>query len=157
LNLICEEIYKIVKMSQAKKMRERIDDDDEDLNVSNISISAADFYETIVLLKPRLLITVSVFNLVPESVKKLEGEDHPTDQFNLDLRAIHASLDLLAPSSGTGILDDVTRRSWASKVVSLSTYFKQMEGLLAKEEGVSKDDQMGSNQSGVPPLSRSNC
>jgi len=142
LNLICEEIYKIVKMSQAKKMRERIDDDDEDLNVSNISISAADFYETIVLLKPRLLITVSVFNLVPESVKKLEGEDHPTDQFNLDLRAIHASLDLLAPSSGTGILDDVTRRSWASKVVSLSTYFKQMEGLLAKEEGVSKDDQM---------------
>ena len=130
LNLLCEEIYKVAKTVRANNF---LNDPEEENYLSELSLSAADIYEAVSSLKPRLILTASIANLVPRLDKRLEETRRPSDRFNLDLQAVNAAFDLLAPS-GNAMQDDRLRAAWASKTVSLSTFVHQLKGLVKGQD-----------------------
>ena len=107
------------------------------VNLTHVGMTAVDIYETVVALRPRLQIVVALVNLVPGLERKLV--DSRGNRFNLDIQAIEAAFDLLEPK-GSDMLSDEARTEWSSKITTLSTYVKQIEGLL-KTESLSEQDK----------------
>jgi hypothetical protein len=77
---------------------------------------------------------LAVYELVPGLDYKLKSRVS-RDCFDLDIVALTSAFDMLEPA-GSDMLDDTTREVWSSKVVALSTYAKQLEGLLSEEGNV---------------------
>jgi hypothetical protein len=102
--------------------------------VSKASLSVVDAYRAVVALRPRLQLCLAVYELVPGLDDKLTP-GVSQDCFNLDIVALTSAFDLLEPK-GSDMLDTTARQVWSSKVVALSTYAKQLEGLLSDEGDV---------------------
>jgi len=144
LNLFCEAVYKVAKVDKARCIRDNLEAEDEDddvdmidedneaiVNFSNLELTATDIYETVVSLNRRLQLTASLIHLLPDLERKLQVS--PSDHFDLDVQAINIAFDSFVPK-GSDVLDLEARSQWASKITTLSTYFKQIEGLLAKDQ-----------------------
>ena len=143
LNIVCKEVYKSAKCSRAEKnlCTNSFDDDmDKDgfVTLSTSQPSAVDVFETVVALRPRLQLVVSMFNLVPRLAEKIVSDEAASlDGFSLDVRVLHEALDQLDPK-GSDMLSTVVRQDWSNQLMSLSAHVKQLEGLVSKVQADSQ-------------------
>ena len=128
---LCLEVYKVAKIFATENNDENVEGF-EVVNAEKESpVSPVDVYKAVSHLKPRLQIIISLFNIVPELEDKLELEklNKESHHFNLDVRALILAFDLLKPEAQK-ILDDKARNVWGSKITTLSTHLKQLDGLI---------------------------
>ena len=132
LELLCVQVYQASKVAAVDRIRHSLEDDVEDFEVVNLKkapMSPVDMYKTVVALKPRLQIIVSLFSIVLGLEQKMtptKGED-----FTLDIIALQAAFEMLAPDVDK-IRNDSARVEWGSKITSLATYLKQLDGLVKR-------------------------
>jgi hypothetical protein len=137
-DLLQLEVFKVSRASLMEKIRERHQDELDDfqiINVEDASLSAVDVYQAIILLKPRLQLTLALLKSGSEIEEKLEtARDDISDEqtpFTLDVRAVIVALETLVPDSEK-LLNDNYRSEWGSRVTTLSTYLKQLDGLVSR-------------------------
>ena len=104
-------------------------------NSASLTVSA---YETVVAASSRLRLLCAVNDLVPTMNNGLEATQNT---FNLDIVCLDAVLTVLEPV-GDEMTDASVRRVWSIKVTAVSTYVKQLEGLLVNAEPLTESDKV---------------
>ena len=143
LDLLCQETFKVVKVTAVNNVRGRLDEDEDFEEVhldEEVRPSVVDIYLAVVSLKPRLQLAVSLYKFSKErstsklalrpSKKTAEDFESP-EQFLLDIRRMDEALASIEPDPKQ-ILNDAYRRSWSAEVTTLSTFLKQLESLVAR-------------------------
>jgi len=147
LNTICEAVFKWAKHIKVATLQNEISADDEaetpevtmlGLSRANICLSPVDVYEAVLAVLPRLHLCVRVISLVPDVVKKLKEDTQSQKAFNLDMCILEEVVDMMNPK-GSDMLEGKIRHDWASRVTSLSTLLKQLEGLVSREPVAAED------------------
>ena len=144
LNIVCEEVYKSAKCARTEKnlgTNSSNDDIDEDEFVTTLTSQplVVDIYEAVSVLRPRLQLCVSLFNLVPGLVEKMISDESSSidNVFSLDMRVLHEAFSHLDPKGGD-MLSAAARQDWSDRLISLSVYAKQLEGLVSRDQANSQ-------------------
>ena len=134
--LLCHDVLKAAKASKMENIRERLQDELDDFEVVNDDspLSAVDIYKTIMSIKSRLQLTAALFKSVAKLEEKLDAFNEETAHFTLDIRAVIVALEMLEPDPKK-LLNDDFRKEWGSKVMSMATYLKQLDGLVSRGNG----------------------
>ena len=131
LDLVGSEMLAAAKVAAIKRIRNNLDDVDdfEVVNLCKAPISPVDIYKTVVDLRPRLQIIVSLFNIIPGLEQRMTSTQR--DDFTLDISALKTAFEMLAHDLNK-LSSDRERIEWGSKITSLSTYLKQLDRLVKR-------------------------
>ncbi len=142
LNRVCEDVFNAAKRFKLQKILQNNFEPSEDCatdgnNFSTIQVSPVDVFETVSSLRTRIQLSVAVFNIV-DGLEDMLNDSLSGKVFNLDIVALHSAFDVLDPN-GSEMLNHGARTDWSNKVTTLSTYVKQLEGLVSKEQLTDED------------------
>jgi hypothetical protein len=131
--LIGFEVCKVAKALLIENIQER--QENKVGNCKDPLLSAINIYQAIVLLKPRLQLTVALFKSFAQAEEKLgatakEDNLNKETHFTLDVRAITTALETLVPDPEK-LLNDDLRSAWGSQVTTLYTYLIELNGTIA--------------------------
>ena len=108
------------------------------LMLSTSQTSVVDMFQTVIALRPRLQLCVSLFNLVPELAEKFVSDNASShDMFSLDMCVLHAAFSQLDPKV-SDMLSTAARQDWSNLLMSLSAHANHLEGLVSGDQSSSQ-------------------